>query len=78
MERSSTLQKMKERKLDTRKKIQLGGLVIKAKISAYSKDIILGALLDAQHKIASSVELKQQFQKKGQEAFLETMTSDDP
>lgn len=76
MERSSTLQKMKERKLDTRKKIQFGGLVIKAKMNDYSKDIILGALLDAKDKIESNVELKQQFQKRGQDAFLEMKNED--
>lgn len=76
MERSSTLQKMKERKLDTRKKIQFGGLVIKAKMNDYSKDIILGALLDAKDNIESNVELKQQFQKRGQDAFLEMKNED--
>lgn len=77
LERSSALQKMKQRKLDTRQKIQFGGLIIKAKLNAYSKDIILGALLDAKDKIESSLEIKEQFQKKGQEAFLEKATSDD-
>ncbi len=78
LERNSILQKMKKRKLDTRQKIQFGGLIIKAKLNAYSKDIILGALLDAKDKIESSLELKQQFQKKGQDAFLEMKNQDNP
>ncbi len=77
LERSSSLQKMKQRKLDTRQKIQFGGLIIKAKMNAYSKDIILGALLDAKDKIESSLELKQQFQKLGQNAFLENAHQND-
>lgn len=46
--------KLKERKLDTRNKIELGGLVIKAKLGYLQedhKDAILGALIDVYNKI---------------------------
>lgn len=46
--------KLNERKLDTRNKIELGGLVIKAKLGYLQKnhkDVILGALVDAFNKI---------------------------
>ena len=46
--------KQKERKLDARNKIELGGLVIKAKLGYLQedhKDVILGALIDAYNKI---------------------------
>jgi hypothetical protein len=45
------------RKIDTRNKIELGGLVIKSKLSylqEHNKDVILGCLIDAYNKIQSS------------------------
>ena len=47
----------KERKLDTRNKIELGGLIIKAKLGYLQeahKDVILGALIDIYNKIHDS------------------------
>jgi hypothetical protein len=44
------------RKIDTRNKIELGGLVIKSKLDylqGHNKDVILGALIDAYNKIQS-------------------------
>lgn len=46
--------KQKERKLDARNKIELGGLIIKAKLGYLQedhKDVILGALIDVYNKI---------------------------
>lgn len=46
--------KNQDRKIDTRNKIELGGLVIKAKLGHLQnkhKDVILGALIDAYNKI---------------------------
>jgi len=43
-----------ERKIDTRNKIELGGLIIKAKLGYLQeahKDVILGALIDVYNKI---------------------------
>ena len=51
LERKLALDKIKQRKADTRRKIEFGGLVIKAKMDNYSKDVILGSLLDAKEQI---------------------------
>lgn len=71
LEKSKALQKIKERKKDTRKKIELGGLVVKAKMDQYAKDIILGALLDAKSSIESDSDIKNLFSIKGKQAFLD-------
>ena len=47
-ERNIALEKIKQRKAGTRKKIELGGLVIKAKMHEYSKAVIFGALIEAE------------------------------
>ena len=52
------------RKLDTRNKIELGGLVIKAKLGYLQKDhkeVILGALIDAYNKIQTDIGGKEHF-----------------
>ncbi|HEM0470651.1 conjugal transfer protein TraD [Legionella pneumophila serogroup 1] len=43
-EKSLALEKLKKRRADTRRKIELGGLVIKSGFSCYDKTVILGAL----------------------------------
>ncbi|HBD7142690.1 TPA: conjugal transfer protein TraD [Legionella pneumophila] len=43
-EKSQALEKLKKRKADTRRKIELGGLVIKSQITQFNKYSILGAL----------------------------------
>ncbi len=43
-EKSLALDKLKKRKADTRRKIELGGLVIKAGMDGFNKSVILGAL----------------------------------
>ena len=72
LERAKAIQAIKKRKLDTRRKIELGGLVIKSHLNQYSKDIILGALIDAVDQLSDNPELKRLWQIKGQQAFLET------
>ena len=63
------------RKLDTRNKIELGGLVIKAKLGYLQqehKEVILGALIDAYNKIQNETDGEQYFQlykQLGKEAF---------
>ena len=65
----------KERKIDTRNKIELGGLVIKAKLGYLQekhKDVILGLLMDAYNKIHDPTTGDQHFQfyqKLGEDAF---------
>lgn len=43
-ENSLALEKLKKRRADTRRKIELGGLVIKAGMDGFDKSTILGAL----------------------------------
>lgn len=43
-EKSLALEKLKKRKADTRRKIELGGLVVKSGMDGFNKSIILGAL----------------------------------
>jgi len=71
----SAKQKLQERRLDTRKKIELGGLVIKAGLQNLPKDILLGGLLDLVEKLESEPELETLLQSKGQNAFLNIKTT---
>jgi hypothetical protein len=78
LERSKALQNIKKRKADTRRKIEFGGLVIKAGMDEFSKDIILGALLDSKQQIENSEDgkdIKNLFKMKGQDAFLKSERS---
>ena len=43
-EQSLALEKLKKRRADTRRKIELGGLVIKSGMNNYNESVILGAL----------------------------------
>jgi len=61
----------KERKLDAHRKIQFGGLVIKARMDIYPKSVILGALIDAFQNINSDEAALKLYKAKGEKAFLE-------
>lgn len=50
-EKSLALEKLKKRRADTRRKIELGGLVIKSGMDGFNKAVILGALINAQDNI---------------------------
>ncbi|HAT8371218.1 TPA: conjugal transfer protein TraD, partial [Legionella pneumophila] len=41
-EKSLAQEKLKKRRVDTRRKIELGGLVIKSGMGQYSKTVVLG------------------------------------
>lgn len=71
LERNLQLEKLKKRKAETRKKIELGGLVIKSGMHAYSKDIILGALAHALQSIEDDVSHLKLFESLGESIFLE-------
>ncbi|KTD49590.1 protein TraD [Legionella rubrilucens] len=43
-EKSLALEKLKKRRADTRRKIELGGLVIKSGMDGFNKAVILGGL----------------------------------
>ena len=70
LERHYALEKVRERKRDTRRKIELGGLVIKAKLHDYSKALILGALLDAKTQLLNVDGAERLFSVKGEAAFM--------
>ncbi len=59
--------KFTERKTDTRRKIQLGGLVIKAGLESETTAIILGLLLDAAENLQgkSADKFRKKFKIKG-------------
>lgn len=65
-------QQFQERRQATRKKIELGGLVIKAKIDHLPKDILLGAFVHISEQLELNSDLEVLFQQKGSLAFLET------
>ena len=70
-EHSLALEKLKKRRADTRRKIELGGLVIKSGIDGLNKSIVLGALLHALELIEKEDNYKEIFESIGDTAFLE-------
>lgn len=71
MEASLAKLKLKERKADTRRKIQLGGLVIKANIADEAAAVILGILIDAAQEMGANEQLKETYRAIGDAAFKE-------
>ena len=61
--------KASERKQDTRHKIQLGGLIVKAGLGGEEKALILGILLEAKRAIENSKIEKSHFLSIGKSAF---------
>jgi len=74
LERQLALQKVKARKADTRRKIEFGGLVIKAELNQYSKAVILGALLSIMADLGREPELEALFKLKGEAAFMDHLS----
>jgi len=70
-ERNLALEKIKARKKETRRKIEFGGLVVKANMDRYSKVVVLGALIDAFDNLSRDEAVKTLFQSKGEAAFME-------
>lgn len=70
LERQLILEKIKERKKQTRRKIELGGLVIKAEMDQFPKDIILGALINARKEIQNDTDIESLFQSIGNNSFM--------
>lgn len=64
-ENSLALKKLKKRKAETRRKIELGGLVVKSGISCFDKAVILGALNYALELIYKTGNYKDIFEKNG-------------
>jgi hypothetical protein len=72
---TSAKQKLQERRKDTRQKIELGGLVIKAELQDLPKDIILGGLIDLMERLNTEPELETVLRSIGKNAFLGTQKS---
>lgn len=70
-ESTLALEKIKKRRADTRRKIELGGLVIKSGFESYNKAIILGALSHAWQLIESDTKYLSIFEAVGNKLFLE-------
>jgi hypothetical protein len=69
-----------DRRADARRKIQFGGLVIKAGLSEESASVLLGLLLDSAVALKgpSGQTLRARFQKIGDRAFSEKSESSKP
>ncbi|KTD65375.1 conjugal transfer protein TraD [Legionella spiritensis] len=70
-EKSLALEKLKKRRAETRRKIELGGLVVKSGMDGFSKSMILGALYHSASLIYADNTYKELFNSKGNQAFLE-------
>jgi len=68
-EKSLALEKLKKRKADTRRKIELGGLVIKSGMDGFNKSVILGALSHAMQLIENEADYLSLFESMGIDRF---------
>ena len=69
-ENSLAVEKLKKRRADTRRKIELGGLVIKAGMDGFNKSIILGAMSYATELIRQDESNKTLLESRGDVLFL--------
>jgi hypothetical protein len=69
-EKSLALEKLKKRKADTRRKIELGGLVIKAGMDGFNKSVILGALDYSSELLRQDETSMELFEIRGNKLFL--------
>ncbi|HAU0790216.1 TPA: conjugal transfer protein TraD [Legionella pneumophila] len=69
-DKSLVLEKLKKRRLDTRRKIELGGLVIKSGITIHDKSILLGALTYAKQLIEQDSKYEYLFKSIGDKMLL--------
>ncbi|MDF1684871.1 MAG: conjugal transfer protein TraD [Legionellaceae bacterium] len=70
VESSLALEKLKKRRADTRRKIELGGLVVKSGIDGFNKSVILGALMHALQSIEKEESYQKIFESIGDAEFL--------
>lgn len=63
------LARTENRKKDTREKIQLGGLIAKAGLRYEKRALLLGLLIDAKRRLASSADERARLLVIGEEAF---------
>ena len=69
-ENSLAMEKLKKRREDTRRKIELGGLVVKSGLDGFNKSVILGALTHALGLMEKEEEYKNIFESIGDTEFL--------
>ena len=69
-EKSLAFEKLKKRRADTRRKIELGGLVIKSGMDGFNKSVILGALSHAMQLIENDENYLPLFESVGDALFL--------
>ena len=62
--------KAKYRKGETRRKIELGGLVVKAGLDQEPKDVILGGMISASESLKNEPGTRELYKSKGARAFL--------
>lgn len=72
LENSLALQKLKQRRADTRRKIEFGGLVVKSAMDSYNKSVVLGALTHAMQLIAEDAHYLTLFESIGDNLFLDS------
>ena len=72
-EKSLAMEKIKKRRADTRSKIELGGLVIKATMNVYDKSIVLGALVHVFQLIDQNNDYLALFQSIGDNLLMKNM-----
>jgi hypothetical protein len=70
-EQSLALEKLKKRRAETRRKIELGGLVIKAGMDGFNKSVILGALDYSSDLLRQDEASMKMFESRGNKLFLE-------
>ena len=69
-ENSLAMEKLKKRRADTRRKIELGGLVVKSGLDGFNKSVVLGALTHALGLMEKEEEYKNIFESIGDTEFL--------
>ncbi|KTD47880.1 protein TraD [Legionella quinlivanii] len=69
-EKSLMIDKIKQRRAETRRKIELGGVVIKSGMGDFNKSVILGSLNYAYEILISEAVYKELFEIKGEQLFL--------
>lgn len=70
-EKSLSFERLKKRRADTRRKIELGGLVIKSGMDGFNKATILGALEHAVELIQQAKHYQILFEARGDKLFNE-------
>ena len=69
-ENSLALEKIKKRRADTRRKIELGGLVVKAGMDGFNKSVVLGAIVHSMELIERDETYVMLFESVGDNLFL--------